>query len=516
MPFKSLLSLALVVLLLLVVALPTGAQDGPSDLTPSMAPPVTPEASAMVVGLPFGEAFDSNMGWVTAGAWQFDLDTAYSGGGWFLDGTWRATVSTLEYASLIDLSGALSAQLVYRQKGNLPDSDLIGIDLSLSGGLSWIPIDQQIGITTPEWEQRFVDLTDYRGQIVRLRFRINTGVMPAEEPPAESDEEAPDDAEDIELAPLPPGYWLDNLTIQFVAAPDVAQFVPIDTGPRTLMGLHLVVGASRNPVIDLVKRLHAIGWPIGTVKGTSGTESLLNEIAAISPETVIIYRSLETAYGRLDCPNVHNDPVAEAQRWMGGLQPYWYSVLADYYEIMNECHPPGEWLAPFAIEAMRLATAQGQCLLLFSFGPGNPEPGEFAKLLPVFQAALAAPCQPGRYHGIALHAYGLERQTLVSESGIYLGFRHRMLMTSILTQLPEAMQIPVYITEAGPGDGRMPNLFRCEDITRDVMQYTSQLEYDPYVRGFELWNVGPPSEWIDVTPCLSMIGDALINYYAAR
>jgi hypothetical protein len=161
---------------------------------------------------------------------------------------------------------------------------------------------------------------------------------------------------------------------------------------------------------------------------------------------------------------------------------------------------------------MQVAGSLGECLLLFSFSAGTPDPALFDQLLPVYQYALDNPCQPGRYHGIALHAYGVNKSTLMSESGINLGLRHRLFYSYVLPKLPSAIQIPVYLTEAGPGDGRTE--FKCEDITRDVIQYTRELEYDPYIRGFHLWNVGPKNEWVDVTPCLSMIGDALVSYYS--
>jgi hypothetical protein len=493
----TLTSLASLILVTLILSstLPTTAQDGTPvpglEVTPP--PQSTPANTQLVVSLPLSDTFDTNWGWAPSGAWSFDPQAGYEGAGWFVDGTQHETTSTLDYTPLIDLAGTLSTQLMYRQKGHLPSTDLIAVDLSLDGGASWFMIDTQIGLES-DWELHIVDLTYYRGQVVRLRFRVSTGVQPLDE------------------APVTGGYWLDNLTMQYVSYPPVMVFAPADTGPRTLMGLHLVVGAQKDPVVELAKRLETIGWPLGTLKGTSGTEDILNQVAAISPQTVIVYRSLITPEGRVDCPNTSNDPVAEAQRWVLGLQPYWRSVNADYYEITNECQPPVEWLVPFSIEAMRLANSMGECLLLFSFSAGNPDPALFDRLLPVYEYALENPCQPGRYHGIALHAYGVDKSTLMSESGINLGLRHRLFYSYVLPKLPGAIQIPVYLTEAGPGDGRTP--FKCEDITRDVIQYTSELEYDPYVRGFHLWNVGPKNEWVDVTPCLSMIGDALVSYYS--
>ena len=496
-PLTTLLILLFITLLLCAVVLPaTQAQEGGSFATPTPLPnSEMTSPTPQVVGLPFGEPFDSPSGWTTNGAWYYDTQSAYDGHGWYADGTQRSKVSTLTYANLIDLTGALSAQLLYRRKGYLPPSDLIAVDLSLDGGNTWFMIDLTIGIDT-DWELHAVDLTDYRGQVILLRFRVNTGLQ--------TEAVEPDEYK----------YWIDNLSIQFVSAEQAMVYLPPDTGPHTLMGLHLILGAQQQPVIDLVERLRAIGWPLGTLKGTTGTESILNRVAEISPETIIVYRSQVTPWGMQDCPNTANDPVMEAQKWIFGLQPYWRSVHADYYELTNECHPPIDWEIPFWIEAMRIAGEQQECLLMFSFASGNPEPAEYAQLLPIYEYALQHPCQPGRYHGIALHAYGMS--TLVSESGLYLGLRHRLFYAQLLAQLPQAMLIPVYLTEAGAGDGRNPSKYTCEDIRRDVLQYTNELQFDPYVRGFHLWNVGKIDEWVDLTPCLPMIGDALVNYYAAR
>ena len=473
-----------------MMALPTTAQDSPHPPTP---PP--DQSQVRVVGLPFAATFDTPAGWNVSGAWRFDTRTAYDGGGWLLDGAARGTISVLEYVHAIDLSGTLSAQLMVRQRGMLPISDFVAVDLSLDGGTSWIMVDQQIGLDT-DWETHIVDLTYYRGQVIRLRFRVCTG--------------APFDP----AAPQGGSYQLDNVTVQYVFTPQQVVFSPVDLAPHTLMGLHLVMGAQSAPVVELARRLKQTGWPLGTLKGTTGTEGILNQVETISPETVTVYRALATTDGMRDCPNTHADPVAEAWRWLDSLAPSWQGVRADYFEIMNECLPPVEWLVPFSIEAMRIAGQRGQCLLLFSFSAGQPTPEVFVQLLPVLDYALKHPCASGRLHGIALHAYGINPSTLVSESGISLGFRHRLLFGAVLQQLPEALLVPVYLTEAGPGDGRAP--FSCADIVRDVLQYTRQLEYDPYVRGFHLWNVGPTGGWLDATPCLPQIADALVAYYGSR
>jgi len=507
----SFLALAVLVCVLAVIPrLPSSeAQDTTPIPTPGTGEGSTPllrptadrnqvQNTAMVIGLPFSDAFDENVGWVPHGSWRFDTETAYSGAGWILDGGPREQISILEYTNLIDLTGTLSAQLIYRQKGSLPDTDLIALDISLDSGQSWITVDQQIGVES-EWEQHIVDLTKYRGQVIRMQFRVNTGARISED----------------EI--VTGSYQIDNLSIQFVITPPPMVLLPIDQTPRTMVGLHLIVGARKEQVVELAERLHDAGRPLGTLKGTSGTEEILNAVAEVSPETIIVYRSLLTARGMTDCPNFNNSPEFEAQLWIGGLVQYWAKVDADYYEITNECLPPMEWLVPFTIEAIRLANEQGRCLLVFSFPGGHPEPSDYAKLLPVYEYILQNPCASGRYHGIALHTYSGNPQQLVSESDIWLGYRHRLFYAQILPRLPEAIRIPVYFTETGPGDGRTQ--FRCEDVVRDMIQYTQQLEFDPYIRGLHLWNLGPglgSGDWVDVTPCLPMLGDALINYYAGR
>lgn len=457
--------------------------------------PGTPTPANFTANIPFSETFTTGWGWQASGAWTFDEDAGADGGGWQLDATKRGVTSTLAYGSPIDLSGPLPAQLIFRQDGYLPDSDLIAIDLSLDGGESWRMVDMQSGINE-NWTLRSVGLGPYRGQIVRFRIRVVTAAQP------------------LASNPLNGGYRIDNLAIQFTA-PETPRVIELeDWGPRTLMGFHLAMGAPNGPVVDFARRMRALGWPLGTLKGTTGTENVLNRVAQVSPETVIVYRSLETPWGMIDCPNTANDPVREAQIWVSGLQSRWRAVQADYFEIMNECLPPADWLVQFSIEAMRQAQARGQCLLLFSFSAGHPEPDYFAQLRPVFEYALENPCQPDRYHGIAFHSYGLDRTTLVSEADDSVSLRHRRLYAQLLQELPEALLLPVYITEAGAGDGR--TRFECEDVARDVIQYTSQLEQDRYVRGFHLWNLGSQGEWFDATPCLGVIEDYVARYYSQR
>ncbi len=292
------------------------------------------------------------------------------------------------------------------------------------------------------------------------------------------------------------------------------------TPKRTLAGLHIINDTQHDAVLAFVRQMRDAGIPVGTVKGLNGTEGLLDEIKRISPETVIVYRSLHNSEGDRDCPASYEalldpnnlpDPVELARRWYAGYKGYWDQVDADYYEYINECTPSVAWLAQFSIEMMRLANEEGRCLLLFSFSGGHPEMDEFDALLPAYRYAVEHPCQPGRTHGIALHAYSSADDQPASEADVWVTRRHRIMHERLLATLPEAANLPVYITEMGIGGGTiMPP---CDMIVRDVLQYTYQLEADPYVKGFHLWSVGTGAQWYDVTPCLPDLSAALIQYY---
>ena len=285
----------------------------------------------------------------------------------------------------------------------------------------------------------------------------------------------------------------------------------------TLLGLHILNDRSQTEILTFVQRMKDAGYPVGTLKGLNGSEETLTKAKAISPETVLVYRSLLSADGMGDCPadiRLRPDPAATARRWMDGLKPYWDQVDADYYELMNECPATLQWIAEFSIEAMKIANEEGRCLLLFSFPGGNPDMQVFNDLLPAYKYAVENPCAPGRTHGIALHAYSLQDTRLTSESDVWIALRHRVLHERLLLSLPEAASLPVYITEMGIGGGTF--LPPCEWIVRDALQYTYQLEEDPYVKGFHLWNVGSGAQWYDITPCLPDLTDALIRYYTFK
>jgi hypothetical protein len=282
----------------------------------------------------------------------------------------------------------------------------------------------------------------------------------------------------------------------------------------TLLGLHVLNGTRDTEVLSFVRRMLDSGHPVGTVKGMNSTENLLNQIEEISPQTVTVYRSMLSSDGFGDCPvdvRKSPDPAETARRWMDGLEPYWSQVNADYYEVVNECPTTLQWLNDFMIEVMKIANERGRCLLLFSFSGGTPDMGEFNTVLPAYQYAVEHPCQPGRTHGIAMHAYSMEDGQMLSGADKWIARRFEIVHDRLLQVYPPGADLPVYVTEAGIGGGQtFPG---CDVVIKDALLYSYQVELDPYVKGFHLWSVGTGTGWYDISSCLPALADELIRYY---
>ena len=78
-----------------------------------MPPTVAPTATPLPLTLPVIETFDTGTGWQASGAWQFDTQTAYRGGGWFADSTLRGQSRTLTAEYLLDLQLAQNPELTF-------------------------------------------------------------------------------------------------------------------------------------------------------------------------------------------------------------------------------------------------------------------------------------------------------------------------------------------------------------------------------------------------------------------
>ena len=137
---------------------------------------------------------------------------------------------------------------------------------------------------------------------------------------------------------------------------------------------------------------------------------------------------------------------------------------------------------------------------------------EFNTVLPAYQYAVDHPCQPGRTHGISLHAYSMDDKLMLSEADVWVARRHEIINERLLLSLPAAANLPVYLTEVGIGGGQtFPG---CDVVIRDALLYTYQIEVDPYVKAFHLWSVGTGTGWYDIADCLPALADELIRYYS--
>ncbi len=178
---------------------PTPTSVPPDGVTPpgivtELAPTMAPTGTPLPAMLPYMDTLDSGQGWSASGAWQFDTQTAYSGASWAADSTQRGLVSTLTGDKLIDLRSAVNPELSFWQKAALSDADVFAVEISWDGGVSWVILSEQIG-PSHEWTLRTLDLTPYRGNVIRLRYHLDTtGVRPGSTTTA--------------------GVWIDQLSMQ--------------------------------------------------------------------------------------------------------------------------------------------------------------------------------------------------------------------------------------------------------------------------------------------------------------
>ncbi len=199
---------------------PTNVPAQPANpVQPTIPPQPTAAPQIMPVGLPILDTFDGGAAWVVNGGWQLDSNTARQGQAWFISSKQRDQVSTLEQPTSVDLRTAVNPQLTFWQKGELSDRDVLMVEVTVDNGASWITLDRQAKLLT-DWQQHTVNLGGFRGQIIRLRFRLDTTARLGK-------------ARSF-------GYWVDELTIAegqpsapSVVAPTTAPVnnAPVATNP---------------------------------------------------------------------------------------------------------------------------------------------------------------------------------------------------------------------------------------------------------------------------------------------
>ena len=170
---------------LMLETAPSAAQrsffvEDPDTPEPELTPEpteVTPEP--VVYSLPFADDFVLGTGWTASGTWQYDPAAGLNSAGWFANSAARGQDSTLQLNGLIDLTTVLSPTLTFQQRALLTTGDRVVVEVSVDGGQTWLPVSEETGAVS-EWSQRSVDLSAVSGQIIALRFRLDTtGELPA-------------------------------------------------------------------------------------------------------------------------------------------------------------------------------------------------------------------------------------------------------------------------------------------------------------------------------------------------
>lgn len=171
----------------------------------------TPVPVPTIFSLPYADDFTSGAGWSASGVWQHDALAGRGSGGWFANSAVRGLESTLQLNGLIDLTSVLTPRLTFWQKAALTTGDRVAVDISLDGGLSWLALEDSAG-TVSDWTPYTVDLSAYAGQLIALRFRLDTtGELP------------------VGTASI--GLWLDDVAVnvEIPAPPTESPAEPTDT-----------------------------------------------------------------------------------------------------------------------------------------------------------------------------------------------------------------------------------------------------------------------------------------------
>ena len=157
---------------------------------------ITPAPAPAVYTLPYADSFATGAGWIASGAWQFDALAGLNSSGWFANSALRGQSSALQLDGLIDLTSVLSPSLSFWQKSVLSAGDRFVVEASVDGGLTWLPLADEVGAVS-DWTQRSLDLSAVSGQLVALRFRLDT-------------------TGDVPAGTTSAGLWLDDVAVNLV------------------------------------------------------------------------------------------------------------------------------------------------------------------------------------------------------------------------------------------------------------------------------------------------------------
>ncbi len=292
--------------------------------------------------------------------------------------------------------------------------------------------------------------------------------------------------------------------------------MPPEPIARNLLGFHLIVGTN-DSFIALG------GTKIGGAKGTTHTQPLLNELKAVNPNAVTIYRSLHNANGMTDCPLDWEWFSPEV--YYAKLKPF-LEPGNDFYEYMNECSIPlwadgsGNWAQweKFTLAMLTMFAQDGQCALFGSFGPGGPDIPGWPYVVNVMRWIDEHPCQPGRFHGWATHTtlpmpawVSVDPRSYIRNPWIIdrdIKFRDWALANTGYDLA--RFKGGVYVTEGGWSNYSTiaDRDFSCEEVAAGWKMTEAEYKtYRPWIRLVALWTLtrdGDPS-WYNLQPCLPLL-----------
>lgn len=284
------------------------------------------------------------------------------------------------------------------------------------------------------------------------------------------------------------GAWWVDASGDGELCQDVPGWPPGLDPPRAIVrvGIHALPSANGGALAPLLPYL-------GTVKGVDNA-GILRQAEAANPDVVTVFRSWNAG----DCPSYGFPPEAWAQIHIQA----WEHAPADYYEYINECGMALD--VDWNIRVLEYVTARGYCTLAGSFSAGTPEPEQWAAWARLMRWMMAHPCQDGRLHGVALHAYPIIPGTTLDNVWLFSRFK-----TLCAATPEECRTLPIYMTEHGWYlDERAP--VDCAALVRSVEWSERTYAASGYnILGYHLWNFGSGTVWRDATNCVPALVAAL-------
>jgi len=126
------------------------------------------------VRLPYVPEMEDETVWQISGTWDLSRFAGRSTWTWVVDAVPRQQESILEFIFPLDLGNRPGAQLSFEQRIQLAGTDTFTIEVLPQNATQWLVVDSQTAASS-DWQLHTVDLSAYRGQIIRLRARLLTG-----------------------------------------------------------------------------------------------------------------------------------------------------------------------------------------------------------------------------------------------------------------------------------------------------------------------------------------------------